>query len=196
MAGKMGAVTDNSFYMGAKQSLNVNVAASAALDFKLAGAFSLSMAVDGKTNISYFGGLALDLNLYTSFGLKFDFGASAFAKFEGHAGGTNTFNVTTKEWDGKFQSIRAQKQAAIRAKNAKLKAKNAQLTLSKMNLALRKLTMDLKKSDIDVSNASFFVFSYFFLYESLTNALKSIDFRFSLWQLFLPCGLYERRQDI
>ncbi len=30
------------------------------------------------------------------------------------------------------------------------------------------------------------------LYESLTNILKSKDFRFSLWQVFLPCMLYEK----
>ncbi len=31
-----------------------------------------------------------------------------------------------------------------------------------------------------------------FLYESLTNILELKDFRFSLWQVFLPCRLYEK----
>ncbi len=31
-----------------------------------------------------------------------------------------------------------------------------------------------------------------FLYESLTNILELKDFRFSLWQVFLPCMLYEK----
>ncbi len=31
-----------------------------------------------------------------------------------------------------------------------------------------------------------------FLYESLTNMLELKDFRFSLWQVFLPCKLYEK----
>ncbi len=30
------------------------------------------------------------------------------------------------------------------------------------------------------------------LYESLTNVLELKDFRFSLWQFFLPCMLYEK----
>lgn len=146
------ANSNASFTFAPHSHVSVVTATKATCDVTVAASAGLNISLAAKLNVSITAGIEVDVKLNpASVGIKIEFGTSAFVGLRGWAGGTNTFDVTTKKWDGKFQSVQAQKKAALDAADAKVALQNIKTNINFIKMAIDMHEVAMNKANVSIN---------------------------------------------